>query len=156
MFMKHNNFLFVPFILFVLLFGCRDSKTSDLNTQYVEGIVTLDGTPVIGAHVQFIPKSEGVGQEAGGVSGKNGLYKLSSLSGDPGKGALEGEYLVTVAKNEAIKLPKPRINPNTGDEETHETKSVLPEIYRNKTKTPISVTVVRGKNKIDIKLKSSN
>ncbi|MDR2117778.1 MAG: hypothetical protein LBP87_15485 [Planctomycetaceae bacterium] len=154
--MKHNNILFILLILFVLFSGCISRKTNDLETQYVEGIVTLDGIPVHGAHIQFFPKLEGSGQEAGGVSGENGFYKLSSLSGDPGKGVLEGEYLVTVAKNEAIELPKPRINPNTGDEETHETKSVLPEIYRNKTKTPIFATVVRGKNKIDIKLESSN
>lgn len=154
--MKHNNFLFVLLILFILSSGCISRKTSNLETQYVEGIITLDGMPLHGAHIQFIPKSEGIGQEAGGVSGKGGFYKLSSLSGDPEKGALEGEYLVTVAKNEVIELPKPRINPVTGDEETHETKSALPEIYRNKIKTPISVTIVRGKNRIDIKLESSN
>jgi hypothetical protein len=154
--MKHNHFLFVTFLSYVLFFGCSYNKTSDLDTQHVEGIVTLDGVPVVGAHIQFIPKLEGIGQEAGGVSGKNGLYKVSSLSGDAGKGALEGEYFVTVAKNEAIELTKPRINPTTGDEETHETRPMLPEIYRDKTKTPISATVVRGKNKINIELKSSN
>jgi hypothetical protein len=153
---KHKDFLFIPLILFILFSGCISSKTSDLETQYVEGIVTLDGVPVHGAYIQFIPKLKGIGQEAGGISEKNGFYKLSSLSGDPGKGALEGEYLVTVSKNVAIELPKPRVNPITGDEETHETKSVLPEIYRSKTRTPISVIVVHGKNKIDIKLENSN
>ena len=144
-------------VAFVMLcvFGCQPSpKGSGLNTQFVEGFVTLDGTPLGGVSLTFIPKTEGSGENAGGMSDSGGRYTLSSLNGAPGKGALEGEYVIVASKTESVDLAKPTISPVSGDTITSETRSVLHEIYRDRQKTPLTATVVSGKNKINIELES--
>ena len=138
--------------LFLLVSGCGP-KGSNLNTQFVEGIITLDGAPCGNVSVTFVPKVEGTGERAGGVSNAEGRYTLSSASGDPGKGALEGDYAVLVAKTESVELKTPKMGP-TGDPVTTEVKSVLHESYRNEQQTPLSATVVKGKNKLDFALES--
>lgn len=139
--------------LVVLVFSGCGKKGSDLDTQFVEGIVTFDGVPTEGVYINFIPKMEGVGETANGVSNAKGRYVLSSLRGDPGKGVLEGEYFVTAAKSEIVELDKPKMNA-VGDPVTSESRPVVPLLYNGTKTTPLSAVVVKGKNKIDIELKS--
>jgi len=142
----------VPCLLFVFVAGCGP-KGSGLNTQFVEGIITLDGNPCGSVSITFVPKTEGSGERAGGLSNDEGRYTLSSASGDPGKGALEGEYIVLVSKTESVDLATPTVGPS-GDPVTTEVRSVLHESYRNERQTPLSATVEKGKNKIDFALES--
>jgi len=58
----------------------------------VSGKVTLDGQPLSGAMVQFIPE-EG-GNPANGVTGSDGSFRLSTYS--TGDGARPGTYKVLV------------------------------------------------------------
>ena len=151
--MRHVFSLFVIHcLLFVFVSGCGP-QGSGLDTQFVEGVITLDGSPCAGVSITFVPKTEGSGERAGGLSDGTGRYTLSSVSGDPGRGALEGEYIVLVAKIESVELATPKIGPS-GDPITSETRSVLHEFYQNERQTPLSATVVRGKNKIDFALES--
>ena len=150
--MPVRTFSCVAVLLFCAL-GCQPKGTG-VNTQFVEGVVTLDDAPLNAVSITFVPKMEGVGENAGGLSDFNGRYTLSSLSGDPGKGALEGEYIILAAKSEPFVFEKPIVSPVSGDEITSELRPVLHEIYQNRQKTPLSATVVKGKNRIDIKLES--
>jgi len=148
-------------LLFVgLLFvfpGCGQ-KGHGLKVEYVEGIVTLDGQPLAGVSVTFIPKSEGGGAEAAsGFSNEKGVYKLSSMNGDPEKGAVAGEYVVNVSKVE-VDDPKAGVPYEQAVKMTNvvvQQKQLLPAVYQDRRTSPLSFTVNKGKNKIDIELKSN-
>ncbi|MBI1247259.1 hypothetical protein GC197_05370 [bacterium] len=86
----------------VAALGC-ESK-SYLPTEFVEGVVTLDGTPVEGANVTFVPVESSPGIAAIGVSDSAGVFHLTTLSSKDGLlpkhggGALAGRYQVSVEK----------------------------------------------------------
>jgi hypothetical protein len=121
-----------------------------IDTNYVEGVVKLDGQPLAGASITFIPVAEN-GESAGGFSDDNGTYRLTSTYGDGGKGAFVGDYVVTVTKSKTVRLEKP-IQYDDGSVTTETTEHILPAIYRDRTKSPLKFTVVKGKNKFDIDL----
>lgn len=147
--------LFLIGSLLLMVVGCGP-KGRDLKVEYVEGVITLDGQPLASAAVTFRPKNEGGKEEAAsGYTNTSGVYKLSSMNGDPEKGAIEGEYVVTVSKIEVH-------DPTAGmsyDEATTSglqvtQKELLPTVYQDRKNTPLSATVNKGKNKIDLELKS--
>ncbi|MDR0610251.1 MAG: carboxypeptidase-like regulatory domain-containing protein [Planctomycetaceae bacterium] len=156
--MSQNYFHYPVFVaqlclVVFLLSGCNPA-TKKAPMNYVEGIITLDGEPVSGASIRFTPKEASNGISAAGFSDKNGKYKLTSMTGDSGKGTLPGEYLVTVTKYEFTDLAKPKFDAGSHTESiTQESKNILPEIYRFPKTTPLTVTVKQGKNNIDIPLK---
>jgi len=130
--------------------GCGGAKWT-ANVNYVEGTVTLDGKPLTEAFVQFIPKTQGVGEVAGGHTDGNGMYKLSSLNAASGSGAVVGEYTVTVSKLERTETFPPGADMNVVSPTVTE-KELVPAIYTDQAKSPISKTVKAGKNVIDIEL----
>jgi hypothetical protein len=73
--------------------GCASGLAS------AEGVVTLDGTPVEGATVSFVPVDDTVGRLANGRTDSSGRFRLST-SGKPG--AKPGDYKVTVIKVKAV------------------------------------------------------
>jgi hypothetical protein len=145
--MKNQFLVFsICFLISFVVSGC--GRTID--TNYVEGVVKLDGQPLSGASVTFIPVAEN-GESAGGFSDDNGKYRLTSTYGDGGKGAFAGDYIVTVTKSKTVTLEKP-IKHDDGSVTTETTEHILPAIYRDRTKSPLKFTVVKGKNKFDIDL----
>lgn len=68
-------------------------------TIKVAGVVTLDGKPLSGATVTFIPVGEG--RAASGMTDADGNFRLTTFRTEDG--ALAGEYKVTVAVTEADK-----------------------------------------------------
>ena len=138
--------------------GCGE-KVKGVKTEYIDGVVKLDGKIVPeGTSVRFLPVTEGKGEPAGGYTDKNGVYKLSSNSGAPEKGALEGEYKIVLSKMETTEYeegdPKaPR--DNRGDQMLSTSKEILPKIYTDKKTTPLTYTVVKGKQKFDLELSST-
>ena len=62
----------------------------------VSGTVTLDGKPLSGVMVSFIPTGSTRGTGAGGYTDKAGKYELTATHG--GKGTPVGEYRVLAAK----------------------------------------------------------
>ena len=153
------------FILFVLVLGCMTMGCKPagkgLKVEYVEGKVTLDGTEVEGAFITFYPTGT-TGESAGGVSGPQGIYKLTSENGDIDKGALAGSYKVTVRKVESKNFlnddgtfaPGAPIDPATGQKLGTKQTNLLPVQYSFQNKTPLNVTVAPGKNTINLELKS--
>ena len=73
---------------FLSLFGCG----ADSSMAPVRGKVTLEGVPVAGAVVAFLP--EGEGRPGIGRTSADGSYEVSTLK--PGDGALIGMHRVTV------------------------------------------------------------
>jgi hypothetical protein len=124
--------------------GCGGSKLVP-----VEGIVTLDGKPVEGATVVFLPDGAS-GRPAQGLTASDGRFHLSTVSE---KGAGPGDYKVVVTKTVGI-LPPGAEPPSPDDERKmlkqredfakHSEKylrSLLPTIYTSPATTPLHCKV---------------
>ena len=131
-------------------------------TNYVEGIVTLDGSPVQkGTLIKFIP-SAADGKTATGYADDTGKYTLTSDGGDPQKGALEGEYKVTVVKMDDSPAG-PRSSPKNNPQGTSTRPAnypptpvyLTPKVYSDVKQTPLTATVKKGKNDIPLALTST-
>jgi hypothetical protein len=134
----------------------------------VNGVITLDGKPLPGATVTFLPAAEG-GRSASGLTEANGSFNLTTFK--PGDGALPGEYKITVQVLEGDKSNQSqdptqmddkaraaffaRMNPaGRAKEEMRRRKApkVVPEVYSDLKRTPLKCTVpVDGKVEMDLK-----
>ena len=147
-----RNTIFPYLCLFLLAaIGCGSGKVA---TNMVEGLVTLDGVPLAGAGITFSPVTQGAGMIAVGTSDEQGRFTLQTQLGEIGKGTTEGEYTVTVVKIESIPTGR-TITTETGEttQESSE-RSVVPEMYRSATTTPLKQTIVKGLNKVELALVS--
>src|SRR5262245_56563198 len=76
-------------LLFALtLLGCGGASMSP-----VAGVVLLDGKPLAGASIQFVP--QGKGRDATGQTDQNGQFTMSTVQ--PRDGMLAGEYKVVIS-----------------------------------------------------------
>ena len=161
--MQHNKFFVTALIglLICALSGCRNS---DSRYSKVEGSITYNGAMVEGATVSFVAV-DATGESASGTTDANGRYTLTSIQAkDGGRGALPGDYLVTVSKRE---MPPPDADQAAYDkgEITYDelqsrlaaksggspsrgpaAKDLLPEKYRSATTSGFKAKVVKGKN----------
>jgi hypothetical protein len=120
----------------------------------VSGTVTLDGEPVAGISVAFVPKGSD-GREAYGLTDARGLFTLTISGTEPGSGAIPGEYHVTFSK---MSDPLAGINTEGLDDEAIEremakrfpkglpsAENLLPAKYADRNATDIApVKVERG------------
>lgn len=147
------------------LMGCQGEPT--LPTEYVEGVVTLDGSPVEGASVTFVPVDMTTGISAVGTTDANGVYKLTATQGvddkmpAPEAGAMPGDYVVTIRKVEAADYVSREEAEAQGIKPTEyapgqepKPKYIVPKKYLNPSSTDLKVTVKEGKNDIPFDLKS--
>ena len=133
------------------LAGCSGgSKGPTVN--YVEGVVTLDGTPVEGVAVGFSPSTAG-GIGAAGITDAKGVFKLTSgQAGKPAAGAVTGEYDVTFEKiTLASSGPQSTDDPNYGKKAPGKSAApkptyVVPQAYGSPKTSGFHVTVKEGKN----------
>ncbi|MDR1270436.1 MAG: hypothetical protein LBK82_13015 [Planctomycetaceae bacterium] len=151
--MYNNICCVVFFVIFVGVIGCSPLSKRNLPVEYVEGIVTMDGVPLNNACVQFIPKTEGQGEAAVGYTGSNGKYTLSSMNGNLGKGALQGEYIVLITKTISVLIQGAKHE--EGEAPPEETKELIPAVYNNRAQPVLEAVVVKGKNKFNFDVKSN-
>jgi len=156
--------------LLSLATGCSSGVKA--NTSKVQGIVKLDGMPVEGATVSFIPKAAD-GHLANGLTGSDGVFTLTTYN--TGDGALPGEYTVTVvktatksvgdggpdiasmdqkdrAKAMASMMASQAKQKNT--EAKSKKREELPSVYADPTKSPLKATVPVS-NRVELDLKKS-
>ncbi|MDR2704864.1 MAG: hypothetical protein LBC02_03710, partial [Planctomycetaceae bacterium] len=76
-------------------------------------------------------------------------------NGLQGKGAMAGDYKVVFIKNLVKKLDKPVYSPEAGMVVDRLVTNALEKKYEDVTTTPISATVIQGKNsfKFDVESK---
>jgi len=150
----------------------------------LKGVVTMDGAPLEGATVTFVPESGSSSDTAAATTDAKGEFILYSL--DKKSGVKAGSYKVTVikvtAKGEAMSPPSPD-NPGNFKEVRKEmetsgkgkgapgmqggarvvgmagqsgggVKTELPVIYASAETTPIKVTVPPPNQPMVIELKS--
>jgi len=152
-----KNSLFISICCFIAL-GCAIGcgSKNPLGVVKVTGKVTLDGQPISGATVSFVPKSEADGQLASATTDAEGGYSLTTAGAGDIAGAVPGTYSVILRKFEQEDVL------GTGEEATSQGPSyaapkvtrILPAKYENATTSGLSATVEkRGQNVFDFDLK---
>jgi hypothetical protein len=111
----------------------------------VKGVVNLDGSPLAGATVTFLPVGDS-GRPATGETNQEGVFRLTSLKIDDG--AYPGEYRVIITKISPIEPPPPTDSgePNAVLKHYQSLKSqkrtsLLPSLYATFATTPMRCTV---------------
>jgi hypothetical protein len=131
----------------------------------IKGKVMLDGAPLSGASVEFVP--EDGGHSAVGTTDSEGKFSLTTYK--PGDGALRGEYRVVVKKSPQGALAKPDPSDNEGMKKVmlqemlanqnrapqKNVKGSVPSDYGEFAKTPLRQTVPDSKGIYDVELSSS-
>ncbi len=134
-----------------VIMGCGSGGAIS-GTAPVTGKVTYNGQPVAGASIGFYSNATD-GRVAVATSGSDGSYELMTLDT---KGALPGNYSVTVKKTE---IP-PELTKEVSMEEAAATannplpqpKELLPVKYGTPAQTPLKFEVKAGSNTIDLPL----
>jgi hypothetical protein len=127
--------------LALLLPGC----SGGIDLAPAEGIVTLNGEPIEGAAVMFIPDAGG--PAATGVTNAQGQFALHTTN-EPG--ALVGPHRVTVIKNEMSGLVDGL--PGPGGVKTTWT---TPQRYSRPETSGLVAEVKKGRNTFDFPLLSN-
>jgi hypothetical protein len=136
----------------LVLIGCGGNGPSP-----VRGVVTLEGTPVAGATVLFMPDAEAECRPASAFTSTDGTFRLTTYTENDG--ALPGKYRVLVQKTEAAKdrgaaeqsaLERAKGKREEEASQKHR-KPFLPETYAKFDTTPLRCTVpVSGAVTLDL------
>jgi hypothetical protein len=146
----------------VLVLGCGGKG----KPVKVQGVVTLDGKPVPGATVVFVPE-EGSGRPASGRTEADGTFRLTTYRTDDG--ALPGQYKVTVNVSHGDKATEGG-NPMQMDEKAKmaffsklksrenqaakKPDSEIPAVYQSAKTTPLK-QIVPPEGAVELSLRSS-
>ena len=156
MYHSYRFFSLLPFVFLLFLSGCGPKGPK---VHQVEGIVTLDGTPVEGANVSFVPIRASDPNDlsgpllAGGATDAAGKYTLSTSRGSAiGGGTTMGEYNVSIVKKSMANALSGPLAP--GQRFVPQFHYDVPRAFEDSTKSNISVEVVKGKNVFNFALKS--
>ena len=126
--------------------GCSGGGIS--GTAPVAGTVTYKGQPVEGAAVSFIGDGEG-SRVATATSGAGGTYEL--MTADT-KGALPGQYSVTVTKTQTSGGGPQSMEEAAKAPAAPTSEELLPAKYSSPGTTPLKLEVKSGSNTIDLTL----
>lgn len=132
--------------------GCGGKSDAGLPKLVpVSGTVTLDGKPLAGAMVSFLPVGATRGRMCYGATGADGRYEL--IYDDKHKGAPEGEFAVLCNKwvmPNGSDFPRDsKVSPMDSG-----ARELLPPRYSLDGTSELKATVPAGGGKIDFKLTS--
>ena len=142
--MTYLRFCLPLMLASLLLAGCGDGKST------VTGTVTMDGTPLTGGNVSFMP--EGGGPMASGAISETGEFTLYT---NANPGAAPGKYKVTV--NPPFEASGGSAGDGSTSQPSGNEKKVrsIPQKYQNSSTTDLKAEVKAGANDpIKIELKS--
>jgi hypothetical protein len=105
----------------------------EAKTVPVTGFISLDGQPLAGVSVQFIPEK---GRPAAGTTGNDGRFRLSTFRANDG--ALPGRYRVTIAPRDAGTGGKPG---GSGTDKDKPPRSAVPPRYSRPETSPLAAEV---------------
>lgn len=132
-----------PLLLFasIAMLGCRSDGPE---LAEVTGIVTVDGKPVPGAILTFVPTSGG--SPSYGGTDKDGKYRL--MYTDTKYGAMIGDHEVEIATNKPSASEIAEMK--AGGQEVNENFVAIPKQYRKKG--VLTAKIERKKNLVDFEL----
>lgn len=136
-----RTFFLLKFLTVICLMtsSCGSSKQHDQpDLGEVTGVVVLDGNPVEGVSVQFIPEK---GRSSNGLTNEKGRFELSYLPQT--KGAKVGKHKVI------IQTP---VSEDEFDPEAPKPVEKIPAKYN--TKSTLTAEVKAGENQLDFELTS--
>lgn len=136
---QYRNFL-LSFSFLLCFCGCPASSG---NIGTVEGVVTLDSAPVVGATVRFYPTND---RGSSGKTDENGRYELRYTRTEVG--AIIGQHKVTIS----TEVEADNYEQKTSVKARAET---IPKKYLDRKKTELSATVESGSNIINFDLTSN-
>lgn len=139
-------------VAFPLLSGVGCGGRAGPKVEYVEGLVTLDGSPVAGASVGYSPVDRSIGLPASGKTDAQGRYRLTAVRGArEGAGTAVGDYAVSITKLEVVPPDEPQPppptwwNPSLGPKPIP-VRSLIPEAYGESATSGLRVSVKPGRN----------
>ena len=149
--MKDTAFALFSAIVLVGAIGCGSSVSDTPPMGVVTGVVTFDGSPVVGATVEFTPDNarNTKGPKSSGVTNAEGKYSLVGPGGT--QGAVVGFHKVTVT------CPPPAGMSSSLDgagSSAPTTPCTVPPKYGSLDSTDLNLEVSAGKNDRPIALKS--
>jgi hypothetical protein len=107
------------------------------NLVRIQGSIALDGKPLAGGMVMFLPEDEEHGRPASGIIDPDGTFELGTVS--PGDGVVPGKYRVVVT---------PQNRSGTKD------VKAIPARYSDLEKTPLRSTVKVSDQRIHLDIHS--
>lgn len=135
----------------VMMAGCGQSESVKVPELYpVTGKVTLDGEPLVGAVLSFLPKGDTAGQVVTATTADGGNFSAMYSNGKPG--CPTGEFQVYISK-----LVMPDGNPIPEGKTAADVQAVdkVPAKYRSPQNPGSSVMVpVGGKSDLNFELQS--
>ena len=155
--MLHRSLAFLPLVLLLssLSVGCGGDVSDAPKTVPVSGIITLDGNPLAGANVLYVPTDPKVNAFSG-TTNAEGKY---SLSQGLNKGAVPGSYKVVVehfVKADGATVPAELSADLEQMKMAGLAKPSLPDKYMNYASTDLTATVEAAKaDGYDFKLTSN-
>jgi hypothetical protein len=135
--------------LVLVLAGCSSAPA----VKTVTGMVKMNGEPVEGAHVRFIPREDPTLGEFGGYTAADGTFSIRA--GGPGMFAKPGLYVAVITKGEAIGVTRA---PKTEEELKKAMKatapgtsgsSSLPERFGDPRFSPFEVDIKDGNTNLE-------
>jgi hypothetical protein len=130
--------------------GCNDGVTQSETAIPVTGTITLDGKPLEGASVTFIPLAADQGQGGVGSTDAAGKYEVTHFR--TGKGLEPGEYRVAISK--LVMQDGSPIPAGTSSAAELATKNLLGPQFSDPNSTTLKASVASGGQPIDFALKS--
>jgi hypothetical protein len=141
----------------IVLTGCPNSRPA---TYRVTGTVTMQGKPLAGAVVTFVPTSN-EGAAASAITDSEGKYALTTWQA--GDGARPGDYHVKVSKQEETAVDPSKMVRNVPLEEDQKyvestkprppAKILVPSKYLDESTSGLSHTVPKASSTFDIEIK---
>lgn len=136
-------------LLSLVATGCSGLKGSPPMNDSVEGTIKLEGIPVAGVTLQFVPEGEERLPASNALTDEQGRFKLRCDNKKPG--AVIGKHHVTIMV--------PRGDARTGDPQaggdTAAAARKIPEVpaaYRQAAKTPLIVDVTADQHNYELTL----
>lgn len=138
------------FITAAMAVGCGDSR---FEYAPVSGKILLDGQPVAGARVVFMPQSSSDDGEAGpysnGETNEQGHYVLNTTTENAMRGAVVGSHRIIVSTKKA------HLDPNDPDIEIIDVQESIPYPYYDYRRTTLEFEVtLEGSDSADFSLES--
>jgi hypothetical protein len=129
--------------VFALVFGCGETKNSQLPVVPAKGKVTVNGQPGAKLMLVFVPSKTEQGVKPSTTTSADGSFDVRTYT--TGDGAPEGEYKVTVSVAGEF---DPTLSDSKREELAAQRKTEAAKIpipYQKAETTPLTVKIEKGK-----------